>query len=135
MSTFKWILRVSKKFGSWVQCGFIEKHTDGHLYNSVVLLNATYGEMFVIRKVLLYDDDKLWAKPESSISGQENNFRCFELRLPSSGRSIKVGCGICMDINWKDFKEGQSHEKFLADFQIANHTQLLLFSTAWVIVG
>ena len=40
-----------------------------------------------------------------------------------------------MDINWKDFKEGHSHEKFLADFQVANSTQLLLWSTAWVIEG
>jgi hypothetical protein len=38
-----------------------------------------------------------------------------------------------MDINWKDFKEGHSEEKFLADFQVTNNTQLLLFSTAWVI--
>jgi hypothetical protein len=40
-----------------------------------------------------------------------------------------------MDINWKDFQEGHSHEKFLADFQIRHGTQLLLWSTAWVIEG
>jgi predicted amidohydrolase len=134
-STFKWVHRVSKKFGAWVQCGFVERHSDGKLYNSLVLMNAAYREMHIIRKVYLYEADKSWSQPESCISGVENNFRCFDLRLPSSGRTVKVGSGVCMDINWKDFKEGHSHEKFLADFQVANGTQLLLWSTAWVIEG
>ncbi len=38
-----------------------------------------------------------------------------------------------MDINWKDFAEGQ-HENFeLAKFQIQEKTQLLIFSSAWTI--
>ena len=40
-----------------------------------------------------------------------------------------------MDINWKDFKEGHADEKFLADFQVLKDTQVLLWSTAWVIEG
>jgi predicted amidohydrolase len=115
-STFKWAYRISKQFSAWVQCGFVEKHTDGRFYNSLMMLHTDLKELHIVRKVYLYEADKAWSQPESCISGKENNFTCFDLKLPRIGRSIKVGLGVCMDINWKDFREGHSHEKFLADF-------------------
>ena len=36
-----------------------------------------------------------------------------------------------MDINWRDFDESLARTNVLADYQVANQTQLLIWLTAW----
>jgi predicted amidohydrolase len=60
-NTFKWVHRVSKKYKAWVQCGFVERHTDGRFYNSLVLMHAEWKQMHIVRKVYLYEADKKWS--------------------------------------------------------------------------
>ena len=36
-----------------------------------------------------------------------------------------------MDINWKDFDMERMDDTFLADFQVQQKTQILLFIAAW----
>jgi len=62
----------------------------------------------------LYYDDILW-----SSEGQE--FTAFDLPLKPKGTAaeasiVRVGLGICMDINWKDIDTGDMTEKALANF-------------------
>jgi len=51
--------------------------------------------------------------------------------FPRLQREIRCGIAICMDINWKDFEPSLSETRKLADFQVANRTQMLIWLTAW----
>ena len=130
--TFKWAFKVSRRFQSaWVAVGFAEKDTQGNLFNSALLVNFLLRKLHTTRKVLLYEDDKKWCNIEEEVSGIENNFKSFELEFPRLQKSIKCGVGICMDINMKDFEEARYQERKLADAQVAEKTQMLIFMTAW----
>lgn len=43
-------------------------------------------------------------------------FQAYKILVPSLGREVKVGLAICMDIQWKDFAEGQEKNFELANF-------------------
>ncbi len=93
MHTLQFCLMLSERYDCWVVCGFAE-NTQGKLYNSQLLVNDAQRLIHVTRKTFLYDDDKIWAEPS------DTSFKCYELFFKRLGRSVKVGSGICMDINW-----------------------------------
>ena len=73
--TFKWALRTSRRFTpAWVAVGFAEKDAQDRYFNSALVINHELRVCHVVRKVILYDDDKEWATLESSVSGIEYNF-------------------------------------------------------------
>ena len=72
-----------------------------------MLINHDLAKIYNIRKILQYEEDKKWSKEEAKISGVENNFKSFSLMFPRVEREVKVGVGICMDINFKDFEESR----------------------------
>ena len=71
------------------------------------MVNKALDIVHTSRKVFLYDDDKLWAEAGAT-------FQSFELYFARLAKSVKVGTGICMDINWKDFTEGMHGNMELA---------------------
>jgi predicted amidohydrolase len=85
------------------------------LYNSQILVNKALDIVHTSRKVFLYDDDKLWAEAGTS-------FNSYDLLFPRLGKSVRVGTGICMDINWKDFAEGEHVNMELATHQLQSQT-------------
>ena len=73
--TFKWALRTSRRFSpAWVAVGFAERDDQGNYFNSAFIVNHELRIGHVVRKVLLFDDDKKWATVEASVSGIEYNF-------------------------------------------------------------
>ena len=74
-NTLKWALRTSKKFNSaWVVVGFPERTLDDKFFNSAMIVNYALKELHIVRKVLLFGDDKNWCDLESSVSGIEYNY-------------------------------------------------------------
>lgn len=69
----------------------------------VVAPDGTYVKTY--RKHFLYMTDETWAEEGSS-------FDTFMLKLPRSDRQIKIGHGICMDINPYQFKSPFSDYEF-----------------------
>lgn len=132
-SSFKWGLDLSRRYKAWVVCGYAEVDDAGNLFNSAFLINHDLGKIHNTRKVLLYSDDTKWCELEEKVSGIENNFQSFTLEFPRLEREVKCGVGICMDINVKDFEQErfQKNEAVLADHQIAQDNQLLIFIGAW----
>lgn len=114
--SFKWALRISKRFGAaWVVCGFAERDSEDRFHNSALLVNHQLRQCHVVRKTLLYDDDKKWAVVEASVSGIEYNFQNRNLMFPRLQKEIKCGIGICMDINFRDFDMDLANTTVLAD--------------------
>ena len=111
--------------------GFAEADGEGNFFNSALLVNHQLRKCHTTRKILLYDDDKKWCTLDSQVSGIEYNFKHFDLNFPRLQKTIKCGVGICMDVNWKDFDMSLIQEKKLADHQVANETQMLIFLSAW----
>lgn len=105
MPTLNFCMDVSSRYDAWVACGFAEKATDDKLYNSQLLVNSAQQKIHLSRKTLLYEDDLKWA----DVSPTAPKFNVFDLYFPRLDRTVKVGTGVCMDINWKDFEEGK-HE-------------------------
>lgn len=99
MHTLNFCIKLSERYSAWVACGLAEKSGDD-LFNSQILVNKALNIVHTSRKVFLFDDDKLWAKAGPS-------FESFNLEFARLGKIVKVGTGICMDINWKDFEEGK----------------------------
>ena len=76
------------------------------------------------KKHFLYETDKTW-------SAEGPGFETMDLKLPRSDKTIKIGHGICMDINPWEFKS--EFEKFeFANFHKENDVQLIVFSSAWL---
>lgn len=76
------------------------------------------------KKHFLYETDKTWCN-------QGPGFETMELKLPRSQTVIKIGHGICMDINPWEFKEEFSKFEF-ANFHKEKEVSLILFSSSWV---
>jgi protein N-terminal amidase len=105
--TFTWCSNLAKRLGCWVFCGFPEKciGEDGseHFYNSQMVVNPAGEFVKSYKKHFLYMTDKTWAE-------EGPGFETMDLKLPRSERVIKIGNGICMDINPWEFKS--EFEKF-----------------------
>ncbi len=89
-------------------CGYPEicLDSDGepHYYNSQLVVNPSGEFVKSYKKHFLYDTDKSWAEPGPA-------FDTMELYLPRNPEKvIKIGHGICMDINPWEFKS--EFEKF-----------------------
>jgi protein N-terminal amidase len=77
------------------------------------------GELvFNYRKTFLYDTDKNWA-----IEG--NEFGSFEIL------GKRIGLGICMDINNKDFKSEWTNYEF-ATFNVEKKNDIVILCSNWL---
>jgi len=116
---------IAKVHKSYVLMGYPEKYVDCEgnetLYNSCIIVDRNGELVLNYRKILLFDVDKRYFEPGS----QRNTFMLETLK----GDKLKCAPAICMDINYKDFKN--YNETPLADFLAEESVDVLLFPTAW----
>ena len=86
------------------------------------MVNYELRTMHVVRKVILFQDDKKWATLQESVTGIEYDFQCRDLFFPRLQRYIKCGIAICADIQYKDFDPALKETKKLAHYQVTNNT-------------
>eukprot|EP00793_Prasinoderma_coloniale_P004143 PRCOL_00006319-RA len=97
-----------------------EEHAGApRFYNSQLAVSPEGLVLAVYDKHFLYVTDKTWATPGKS-------FRALEL----PGLGIKVGLGVCMDINPREF-EAPYDAYELANYHKEAGVDLILFSSAW----
>ena len=89
------------------------------LFNSALVVSSGGFEWYV-DKHHLYDVDKTWATAGASFAARDD--------VPGL-EGIRLGFGICMDINPWEFEDFSLFE--LATFHKEHKTQLLVFSSAW----
>ncbi|ETV69454.1 hypothetical protein, variant 1 [Aphanomyces astaci] len=117
--TFEWCQRHATRLHCLVACGYVEKASDGNLYNSMMVLSPDGTVVFNYRKTFLYETDKSWATAGSGFG----NWYCPWL-------AQQLSFGICMDINPCDFTAPYESYEFASSVVTAK-SSLVLFSSAW----
>jgi predicted amidohydrolase len=106
------IKSLAKDLAITLAFGFLEE--DGEwLFNSQMLVGPGGETLALYRKRHLFAPDEWWAQPGPGPF----------LSVPTAWG--KLGLGICMDLNYRDFVE----------FHIAQETDIVLFSTNWIDQG
>ena len=123
--TFIFLSELAIEYNSYVFGGYGEKvilkEDNEKYYNSGYLINRK-GELIQnYRKVFLYETDKVWAEEGEGFK------TAFIINL--KGEEIKVGLGICMDINPYEFLDDFKFE--LGNYLLEEKVSVLLFLSAW----
>jgi protein N-terminal amidase len=124
--TFDFCSKLAKKFGSYVFCGFPEKEeNDGSIkyYNSCLIVNRQGIALKSYKKHFLYEMDKTWCE-----AGEDFGFLEIETR---KGNQVKLGIGICMDLNPWEFKSPWEAMEF-SNFCYKKNVDIILFLTNWL---
>lgn len=128
--TFEWCAKQAKRLGCWVFCGYpellVEEGEGGKAktYNSQMVINSQGEFVKSYKKHFLFETDKTWCD-------EGPGFDTMDLKLPRSDKVIKVGHGICMDINPYEFKSPYELCEF-ATYHKERNVQIILFSSAWL---
>lgn len=120
--TFQFCSDLSKKFSCYVFCGYPEISSN-LLYNSCMITDRNGLALPSYRKHFLYEMDKTWC-----IEG--NNFGYIEIQN-RQGDIIKLGIGICMDLNPYEFIAPWEAMEF-STFCFEKQVDLILFLTNWL---
>jgi protein N-terminal amidase len=110
-------ISIAKNRHAFVQIGYPRK-TEECYFNSVCLVDREGKVVTIYDKHFLYEQDELWAT-------EGEGFKCMDTAL---GR---VGFGICMDLNPKQFLAPFTDFEF-ANFQLESGAKLLFLSMAWL---
>ncbi|PRP77264.1 hydrolase, carbon-nitrogen family protein [Planoprotostelium fungivorum] len=117
--TFQWCTRVAAEFGCMVAAGYPLKTKDEKWYNAMCLVSKEGREVITYSKHFLYEPDYRWAEEGPGFVVAD---------IPELGG--KVGFGICMDVNPKDFVDSTLYE--FAHFHKSSGTFLLIMLCNWV---
>ena len=118
--TFCWCRDQARLYHSYVVCGYPEQAADG-FFNSQMVVSPDGLLVKNYRKHFLYVTDKSWSSPGSEFSTVEVRIR---------NRSVRLGLGICMDINPCEFTAPfEAYE--LATHWKETKADLMVFSTNW----
>lgn len=118
--TFRWCSQQAARLNAYVFCGYPEKCGD-HAYNSMMVVSPAGVLAQNYRKTFLFEMDKTWAD-------EGDGFKCVDIQI--RGRTLKVGLGICMDINPYEFQaDFELYE--LATFWKDNNVDICVFCTNW----
>jgi predicted amidohydrolase len=88
--------------------GFAERGDDGNTYNSAVVIDAS-GVRAIYRKLHLWDREKLWFTPGSSLPpvldtrvGKVSLVVCYDLEFPELTRTVALGGAqlLLVPTNW-----------------------------------
>ena len=123
--------KIARDFNSYVVIGYPERVENAHsgptLYNSAYILGREGQLLQNYRKILLYTSDKKFYSP-----GREEDRPVVELVTVNNDR-LRLGVGICMDINYKDFED--FYQFPLAEYLRDQKIDILAFPTAWTEEG
>jgi protein N-terminal amidase len=121
--TYDFCSNLSKKFDCYVFCGYPERTNENIFYNSCMITNRLGEAQPSYRKHFLYEMDKTWC-----IEGEDFGYLEIEDR---EGNMIKLGIGICMDLNPWEFKSPWEDMEF-STFCNKKDVDLILFLTNWL---
>lgn len=110
--TFEALAPLAAEAGAWVVCGLAERGSDGHLYNSALVIGSRGQLVTCYRKVLLYSADTPWATAGDS-------------RYLLHGGFGVMTPAICMDIN----------DDELIQVLREHQPDVMAFPTSWVEQG
>jgi len=113
---------LAKKLECYVFLGYPEKTEDNKYYNSCMIIEPNGNSLPSYRKHFLYKDDKTWC-----IEG--DNFGYLEIQT-KKGIKLKLGIGICMDINPYEFKAPWEAFEF-GNFCKEKDVDIIVFPTNW----
>ena len=119
---YEFASNLAKKLKSYVFLGYPEKTYDNKYYNSLMIITPEGKSLPSYHKHFLYKDDKTWC-----IEGE--NFGYLEIKT-KNGKELKLGLGICMDINTYEFEAPWEKMEF-ATFCYEKKVDLIIFPTAW----
>ncbi|KAI9268194.1 carbon-nitrogen hydrolase [Phascolomyces articulosus] len=116
--TVQWAKRQALRLQSFVVVGYPQYPC----YNSLCCINPQGKLIKTYQKAFLYETDEYWAQ-----EGPEG----FAAMPLSKDSLIKVGFGICMDLNPYQFKSPFELYEF-AQFHLEQETQLIICCMAWL---
>jgi protein N-terminal amidase len=120
--TFDFCSALSKKFDSYVFCGYPEK-SENNLYNSCMITDRQGNALPSYRKHFLYEMDKTWC-----IEGDQFGYMEITTR---EGEIVKLGIGICMDLNPYEFTAPWEAMEF-STYCYKKKVDVILFLTNWL---
>ena len=120
---FEFISNISKKLKCYSYLGYAEVTHDGKYYNSCFIITPEGESLPSYRKHFLYEDDERWCL-------EGNDFGCMEITTKNEIK-LKVGIGICMDINPYKFKSPFNKMEF-ANHCLKQNVDLIVFPTNWI---
>ena len=120
---FEFISKISKRLKCYSFLGYAEVTHDGKYYNSCFIITPEGKSLPSYRKHFLYQDDERW-----SLEG--NEFGYMEITT-KKGIKLKLGIGICMDINPYKFKSPFNKMEF-ANHCLSKNVDLIVFPTNWI---
>ena len=119
---FEFISNLAKKLKCYCFMGYAEKTYDDKYYNSCFIITPDGTSLPSYRKHFLYYDDERW-----SLEGDK--FGYMEI-VSKKGLKLKLGIGICMDINNYQFKSPWEKMEF-ATHCIEKDVDIIIFPTNW----
>ena len=120
---YEFITKLSKRLKCYSYLGYAEVTQDGKYYNSCFIITPEGESLPSYRKHFLYDDDERW-----SLEGKD--FGYMEITT-KKGINLKLGIGICMDINPYKFKSPFGKMEF-ANHCLNKNVDLIIFPTNWI---
>ena len=120
---YEFISNLSKRLKCYSYLGYAEVTQDGKYYNSCFIITPEGESLPSYRKHFLYDDDERW-----SLEGKD--FGYMEITT-KKGINLKLGIGICMDINPYKFKSPFGKMEF-ANHCLNKNVDLIVFPTNWI---
>ena len=119
---FEFISNLAKKLKCYCFMGYPEKTYDNKYYNSSFIITPEGVSLPSYRKHFLFEDDERW-----SLEGDK--FGYMEI-ISKKGLKLKLGIGICMDINNYQFKSPWNNMEF-ATHCIQHDVDIIIFLTNW----
>ena len=113
--------KLAKRLKCHVFLGYPEKTYDNKYYNSCMIITPDGKSLPSSHKHFLYKDDKTWCS-------EGEDFGYVEIKIRN--KIIKLGIGICMDINPYEFTAPWKKMEF-ANFCLSKNVDLIIFPTAW----
>ena len=120
---YEFVSNLSKRLKCYSFLGYAEVTQKGHYYNSCFIITPEGESLPSYRKHFLYTDDERW-----SLEGK--NFGYIEINT-KKGIQLKLGIGICMDINPYKFKSPFKKMEF-ANHCLNKNVDLIIFPTNWI---
>ena len=120
---YEFVSNLSKRLKCYSFLGYAEVTQEGHYYNSSFIITPEGESLPSYIKHFLYTDDERW-----SLEGK--NFGYIEITT-KKGIQLKLGIGICMDINPYKFKSPFKKMEF-ANHCLNKNVDLIIFPTNWI---